>query len=144
MKRLLCPTLFLVMLFVALTACDKVDHDDLAGNWQLTAWDEAGQPVATSGTLYYSFQLGMMQMRFFPGDEATYLAHFSHRGDSIFLNDIILPHEGGLSDEALYPSDFSLLAPYGIPSDGRFGVVTLSDDLLILSRDARRLAFRRY
>lgn len=143
MKRLL---IYLIPILSLLSSC-KVDTDSLAGFWQLTEWrDSQGRVQQPDGRIYYAIQLSLIKFQAFDSDiEGKYdsnFSHFSHKGGEIILLDAFESHGGGLRDERL--PDFSQLARFGVPADGRFKIKTFDDDRLVLETQDGKLSFRRY
>lgn len=119
----------------------KRDTSDLAGFWQMMAWEGPdGEVQATKyDKIFYSVQLNVLKLhRLKDGYDNYYLTYYNHKGDSLiiyhpvkFVNDSIV----SLKD----------LAKYGVPENGRFHVDVLNDETLKLSSpETGTLSFRKY
>lgn len=136
------PRLFVLIIPFLLFSCDKQDDNGrLGGLWQMKEWKSlpSGQVVAgKEDRIFYSVQLDLMKFQKIGDTEASYfLSRFSHRGDSLIIGTVYSrPNDSIVS--------VSMLAPYGVPKDGRFHIDHLSDHSLVLSSDSARLTFRKY
>lgn len=140
MKRLVLSMIFLV---VALVGCDKMDcNGKLDGNWQLTEWMDiaSGDMIAdnTSG-IFYTVELELIQFKSNATGYYPYLAYFRHQGDSLFIGDVFLNQANTDSIVALED-----LARFGDDGSGKFRIMDLSDDRMVLTNRQYRLAFRKY
>ena len=139
-KKFILTSIFLLL---ALSACDnKRDHNgELGGMWQLTEWRSPdGTTMATKADqIFYSVQLNLIRFRDY--DDGTwgdyYLAYFRHTPDSL----IVYRPVNYAKDSLVSLQD---LARYGVPSDGRFHIVALDHDMMILSSPAGTINFRKY
>lgn len=130
--------LALIGLGISFSACEnkRDDNGDLGGMWQLTLWTDAnGDTVATKGKMYFYFQLDLMRVQ--RNGYNTYLARFSHQGDSLFVGAAYAePYDELVSSDRL--------TPFGIPVNGRMHVDGLSDSRMQLSSPLGTLRFRKY
>lgn len=112
------------------------DNGDLGGMWQLTLWTDAnGDTIATKGEIFYYFQLDLMKVS--RERYNTYLARFSHQGDSLFVGAAYAqPYDELVSRDRL--------TPFGVPADGRMHVDGLNNSHMQLSSALGTLRFRKY
>lgn len=115
------------------------NNGDLGGAWQLLSWQDAetGDIVAEkSARIYYYFSRQLLRMQRL--DEAFYyLSTFHRAADSLFLDAV---YSSPYDSTATYTD----LAPYGVSSTGRFRIVSLSGNSLVLSNEKSLLTFRKY
>ena len=133
-----------VILFVAaatiFSACKMGDENgDLDGMWQLTEWrDKATNQIVKSkdDSLYYSVQQKLIKFQH-SGHATQYLCTFTHTPDSLIIDKVTI-----WPDDEIRP--ISELAPYGVPSNGKFHVDVLTGNRMELSADDRIILFRKY
>ncbi len=138
MKRTHHIIISLLAILLTATGCDKHDDNgDLGGMWQLTLWtDGQGDTLATNETdIYYYFQLRLMKVE--RKGDTYYLARFNHSGDSLVVGEVYSQPFDSIVG-------IDLLAPYGVPADGRFHVDGLSSSHMQLSGGTGTLRFRKY
>lgn len=134
--------LFVLFLPFVLFSCDKEDDNGrLGGLWQMKEWKAvpSGEIKATKeDRIFYSVQLDLMKFQKI-GDTGSdyFLSRFSHKGDSLIIGTVYSRPKDSIVS-------VSLLAPYGVPADGRFHIDHLSDHTLVLSSDSALLTFRKY
>lgn len=147
MKQIL-TFLLCTLIFLGATSCEnKHDNDDLAGLWQLREWtDENGNKVTPDGRIFYAVQLGLIQFEAFFSDQVanyiTMYATFQHNGNELILTNCYNPSSGGITDER--QEDFRTLARYGVGTEGRFLILSISDNTLVLQGSKGTLYFRKY
>lgn len=134
--------LLIILAELPIIACeDKHDINGLLdGNWQLTEWrdTQADTLVADNNSLiFYTVKLQLMQFKKAGGD--TYFSHFKHTGDSLILNDSYLNLAN--SDSIVH---FTAMQYLGVPNNGRFGIMLLTQTQLKLTTPTHSLTFRRY
>ena len=137
MKKFFASILIATAVMCGVISCDKVeDNGDFAGMWQLTEWKHLpdGQIVADKyNGIYYSVQLDLMAFN----GKSQYLARFRRTADSLFIGTV---YHGPKDDIVGYEE----LAPYGVPSDGKFAIDKLTRSALVLRSDTAQLTFRKY
>ena len=139
MKKTIYLILCAAVFALSMVSCDKIDDNgDFGGMWQLTEWKRLpdGQKVCdkfTKPALFYCVQLDLMEFR----RSDSHLARFSLRKDSLFIGTV---YHGPKDDIVGYDE----LAPYGVPSDGKFAVDRLTRSTLILRSDTALLTFRKF
>lgn len=139
--------LFLCCALLALTACQKEDHNGhLYGQWQLltktTLVHDA--PTVTEDQkdqqIFWSFQLHLAQIK---GSGPTVLARFNHHADSLVITSIY--QNIGTHDTLLSPAAVRRLEPAGITQvPAAFKVEHLNDHNMTLRSDEFRLTFRKF
>lgn len=153
MKRLIHYILLGMLTLVGMTSCEnKRDTDPMAGMWQLTQWiDPAGCEVQRTDQIYYCLQLSLIQFNSFKpgassGATSRKIAHYDHSGGELRILDCYDPEYGNDvdTDHPLPPGDYSALAPFGVPSDGRFDVLQLDSKKMVLRGLSGTLTFRKY
>lgn len=141
MKKLLryCLTGLLVLLA---GACEtKYDQNgDLDGMWQMLRWEDTADNRVHADKqdgIYYCFQLNLMKIWKSDNMQFYYLSKFTHKQDSLYIHEVYS-----------YPGDsvraIKDMAPYGVPSGGKFRIESLSSDKMTLSNGTTRLTFRKY
>jgi len=135
MKKLL----FCLIICPILAACDKMDDNgDLGGYWQLLTWEKQsdGQVVADKTShIFYCVSRELISMAN-TATGTTYLSTFHRTTDSLFL-------------DATYSvpdtlREVTVLEPFGADETGRFRIVQLTGDRLVLSNTKNVLTFRKY
>ena len=145
MKRTCC-TYGILLALTLLVSCNKMETaGDLAGNWQLTSMTDntTGEVKADkTSQMFYTVKRELLQMHRYSTDpEYTYacLCRYEHRGDSLILTEAYENHSNTDSLVA-----FTYLHKYGVTDDGRFRIVTLDGDNLVLRNAENTLSFRKY
>lgn len=140
--RLAIMPVFLILLSLFLCTCDKEDDNGrLGGMWQMKEWRSVPSGELIAGKeerIFYSVQLDLMKFQRIGDTNPPYfLSRFTHRGDSLIIGTVYSRPKDSIVS-------ISMLAPYGVPADGRFHIDHLSSHTLILSADSVRLTFRKY
>lgn len=130
---------FFLLLALLLTACEnkRDNNGDLGGMWQMTLWrNPQGDTLATKHTaIYYYFQLNVMKVQ--RKDHPYFLMRFIHTEDSLLVGTTFAQ-----PFDSIVGRDQLLL--YGVPTDGRFHIDALSNNLMQLSGKSGTLQFRKY
>ncbi|MBQ7683718.1 MAG: lipocalin-like domain-containing protein [Bacteroidaceae bacterium] len=133
------PFILCLMVFLA---CDRKtdENGDLDGMWQLTEWRDrsTGHVLKTNeDNIYYCVQLKLIKFQVGGVGSSYYLSHFTHTPEALTIGKTVY-----------WPDDeerpLSELAPYGVPSDGRFRIDALTGSRMQLSTDQDILVFRKY
>lgn len=127
----------------ALAACDNMrdNNGDLGGMWQLTEWrDKATLEVKANkdSAIYYSFHRDLMKIQNYRHKGAEFFMYFTHAGQTLTVDSA---YQFNPRDKRVPLDD---LAPYGVPADGRFSVLQLTDERLVLDAPTHTLTFRKY
>lgn len=134
----------------ATVGCDKLPRNGaLDGQWQLMRIDTTD---VGARRVYWAVQLDIIQLRsltVLPGTPVHHsgglLLRFERRGDSLcietgFLMDRERGHDIHITPET--PADLSAFGMDTVPV--RYAIAQLSDSRLVLTREGRRLEFRKW
>lgn len=140
MKKIPIIILLILSFSLSFVRCDKVDDNgDFGGMWQMTEWKRIsdGEILANKySRIYWSVQLNLMKFGV-NHSSGVYLARFKRTADSLFIGTIYLPPKDDIVD-------YSALASFGVPDDGKFAVEKLSYSELVLSSKEAILTFRKF
>lgn len=141
--------ILLALCFATISCENKRDQDPLAGFWRLTHWEDAsGATVEPANRIFYAVQLSMMCFEEYNGliDSpcSRINAYYQHTGDELIITDTFKPSTGGSVDTPYPAGDYSALARYGVPADGRFHIDMLEGETLVLSSNEGKLVFQQY
>ena len=135
--------LFFVLAITLFVSCDKIDDNgDFGGMWQMTEWKRIhdGEILADKYSgIYWSVQLDLMQFGLNKSNYNNdfYLARFKRTTDSLSLGTVY----SRPNDDIV---GYDVLAPYGVPDNGKFAIDKLSHSALILRSKDAVLTFRKY
>lgn len=140
--------LYLMLLTIALAACDKLpENGDLDGQWQLTELHERhhtgpednGQYDVREQRIYWNFQLRMLQIQTTVGQ---YNAYFSHLDNRLVIPEIYRKEQN--NDIPLTDPTTTELAYTGIRGNtANFKVNKLGKRQMILTSETDSLVFRK-
>ena len=135
----------LILLPLCIIGCDKVESDNpFRGQWQMLEWiDATGTVVATNETqMYYSFQLGVMSFQHVRGQAPLLLhARYEVSANQLYISKPF-EYAGNGHDKEL---SMSILAQFGVPTDGVFKIEEQTSAKLILSsNETGTITLRKY
>ena len=138
MKHSITKILLVATLLLGMGSCDKMeDNGNFAGLWYLSEWKSLpdGEIKADKyNRIFYAVQLDLMNFR---NDYDSYLSRFRRTADSLFIGTVY----HGSKDEIV---DIEVLAPFGVPADGKFAIEKLTKQTLVLRSNEAVLTFRKY
>jgi len=131
-------TLLVATLLLCMGSCDKMeDNGDFAGLWYLSEWRSLpdGEIKADKyNRIFYAVQLDLMNFR---NDYDSYLSRFRRTADSLFIGTVY----HNITDDIV---GIEVLAPFGVPADGKFAIEKLTKEALVLRSNEAVLTFRKY
>ena len=137
MKR----TIFLLLLTLALAACDKVYiNGDLDGMWRLVSV-QYPDSTAIPRQVFYSFQRHLSQVGKYYDEEqpVRFLGELDYSGNTLSMSNFQrFPLEE-------YPATLQMLKEFHLYSDSTiFNIVTLNDETLIMTSDERTYTLQKW
>ncbi len=134
--------LYIMLIATTLFSCEGKHNcnGDLDGNWQLTSWESNidGSIKATNKDgIYYAVSLSLIKIWKTTNSNGYYLSDFERKNDSLFFTRIYAsPFDSIVS--------FKDLKDYGMGDDGKFKIIKLNSNALVLSNRENTLTFRKY
>ena len=139
MKNSITKILLVATLLFGMGSCDKMeDNGDFAGLWYLSEWKSLPDGAIKAdkyNRIFYAVQLDLMEFR--GGGHSSYLSRFRRTADSLFIGTVY----HNITDDIV---GIEVLAPFGVPADGKFAVDQLSKKALVLRTNEAILTFRKY
>jgi len=135
--------LAVVVASIMMAACNKTDENGaLDGNWQMVEWrdHQTNKIIATrySRQIYYAVKLNLIQMMEIGQPYDTFhLAYFHQTADSLYIDQVFQrPFDTIVPKDSLYR--------YGGAPEGRYAIIQLTHDNMVLRNSLWQLSFRKY
>lgn len=123
-------------------SCEKDDKNGkLDGNWQLTEWKDTQGIIKAdkSSSIFYTVKLDLIQIQQNNPSSARFLNRFSYFADSLIITKVYV-NIGNRDSLVTYKE----IESFGVPSDGRFHINSLTSDYMELIGLSGILKFRKY
>lgn len=140
--------IYIIGVVLLMAGCDveSSSNGDLDGFWQMTArsdkYTDVGARDMRESGLTWSFQGKLLELRDVNDRQKDIVMSFEHVGNQLRLYNPYLVERD--SDDIIV-SDLEVLLPYGISqTDGKYDVVELSGDRMVLENERFLLKFRKY
>lgn len=140
--------IYIIGVVLLMAGCDveSSSNGDLDGFWQMTArsdkYTDVGARDMRESGLTWSFQGKLLELRDVNDRQKDIVMSFEHVGNQLRLYN---PYLVERDSEDIIVSDLEVLLPYGISqTDGKYDVVELSGDRMVLENERFLLKFRKY
>lgn len=152
MKIIQCTFSLLIALLIFCSCEDFRDHNgDFGGMWQLVEWkvQNDGQETATikatnADGIYYSIHRNLIQFTHcLPGEPLhegysnRLLGYIEISGNLLTIKNVVYNYDDQFADSQKRNE-------YGIPDDGIYTILSISNEKLVLRHGNNTLTFRKY
>lgn len=133
----------LIVVSFLMISCNKHEKNgEFAGNWQLTEMkDLTGNVITTNcdtSRIFYTVSLSLMKFQnYFDNSGIFYLAYFNRYGNNLEIGKVFRR-----PDDDIVPNDS--LKQFGVTEDGKFTIIRLNEEEMILRNSLYILSFRKF